>query len=277
MDSVLNSACFSPIDVRKGNHKEIKTGNNSTILFILSGKISLSCVECNHKMLLSDDMLFLPPGTKFKLLAIETSIAVKCEMTKDSISKINQWLAPLSESNTEYEKKCLALPIKYSLKYFLEFFHQSYSLSGFNISELDEWKQNGLFLVLKNSYSIQELTVFFSPVLGKNMDFKEFVYANYKSVRNLQNFADLAKCSLSVFCREFKKNFGESAYQWMLNRKSQFVLQDILNTSIPFQELADRYQFSSQAHFTKFCKQKYNQTPKDLRNNSKASLNNLLH
>ncbi|MBP1631639.1 MAG: transcriptional regulator [Bacteroidetes bacterium] len=277
MDSALNSACFSQIDVRKDNHKEIKTGDSSTILFVLSGKVLVSCVECNHKMFLSDGMLFLPPGTKFNLLAIETSVAVKCEMTKNSISQINQWLALSSENNDEYEKKCLTLPIKYSLKCFLEFFHQSYSLSGFNFSELNEWKQNGLILVLKNSYSMNELAAFFSPILGKNMDFKEFVYANYKSVKNLQEFADLAKCSLSVFCREFKKNFGESAYQWMLERKSQFVLQDIISTSIPFQELADRYQFSSQAHFTKFCKQRYNQTPKDLRSNSKTFTSSLLH
>jgi len=63
----------------------------------------------------------------------------------------------------------------------------------------------------------------------------------------------------------------------MLERKSQFVLQDIISTSIPFQELADRYQFSSQAHFTKFCKQRYNQTPKDLRSNSKTFTSSLLH
>jgi AraC-like DNA-binding protein len=277
MDSALNSACFSQIDVRKDNYKEIKTGDSSTILFVLSGKILVSCVECNHKIHLSDVMLFLPPGTRLKLLAIRTSVIVKCEMTKKSISQINQWLIPLSESNDESEKKCLTLPIKYSLKCFLEFFHQSNSLSGFNVSELNEWKQNGLFLVLKNSYAMKELAAFFSPILGKNMDFKEFVYANYKSVKNLQEFAELAKCSLSVFCREFKKNFGESAYQWMLERKSQFVLQDIISTSIPFQELADRYQFSSQAHFTKFCKQRYNQTPKDLRSNSKTCTSRLLH
>jgi hypothetical protein len=65
MDSALNSACFSQIDVRKDNHKEIKTGDSSTILFVLSGKVLVSCVECNHKMLLSSGMLFLPPGTKF--------------------------------------------------------------------------------------------------------------------------------------------------------------------------------------------------------------------
>ena len=136
---------------------------------------------------------------------------------------------------------------------------------------------DGLFLALKNSYSKKELAAFFSPILGKNIDFKEFVYANYNSVKNLQEFADLAKCSLSVFCREFKKNFGESVYQWILKRKSQYVLQDILSSSIPFQELADKYQFSSQAHFTKFCKQRYNLTPKDLRSSSKTCTSRLLH
>lgn len=277
MNLALNAACFSPIDICKHNYKEIKTGDSSTILFVLSGKVLVSCVECNHKMHLSDVMLFLPPGTKFKLLAIETSVIVKCEMTKNSISQINQWLITLLENYAECEEKCLTLPIKYNLKCFIKLFYQHYSFSGFNNQDFNEWKHDGLFLALKNSYSKKELAAFFSPILGKNIDFKEFVYANYNSVKNLQEFADLAKCSLSVFCREFKKNFGESVYQWILKRKSQYVLQDILSSSIPFQELADKYQFSSQAHFTKFCKQRYNLTPNDLRSSSKTCTSRLLH
>lgn len=275
MDLAFNLACFVYIDVRKDNYIEIKTGDNSAILFVLSGEVLASCTEYNHKIVVSGSMLFLPPGTKCRLLGTETSNIVKYEMTKNSINKISKWLASFSENDTEYGKNCLILPIRYNLKCFFEFFHQHYSLSGFNISELNEWKEDGLFIVLKNSYSMKELAELFSPILGKNMDFKAFVYANFKSVRNLQEFADLAKCSLNVFCREFKMNFEESAYQWMLKRKSQYILQDILSTSVPFQELADKYQFSSQAHFTKFCKQRYNLTPKDLRNNNKNKFEQL--
>ena len=276
MDLALDSANLVFTEVQKDKQIEIETEGNSTVLFVLSGKVSVSCIDCNHGILISDGMQFLPPGTKHKLLARETSLIVKCEMAKSSIKKMNQWLAPLSDIDIEYNKNCLTLPVKHNIKCFLEFFYQYYSLSGLNNPDLNEWKHEGLFLAFKNSYSKKELAAFFSPILGTNMDFKEFIYANYNSVRNLQEFADLSKCSLSVFCREFKKNFGESAYQWMLKRKSQYVLQDILSSSIPFQELADKYQFSSQAHFTKFCKQRYNLTPKDLRS-SKTSLNSYQH
>ncbi len=269
MDLDFSSACFVYLNVQKSNYVEIKTECNSAILFVLSGKVSVSCIDFNHNVLISGGMLFLPPGNQYKLETIESSVFVKCEMAKNSLKKVSPWLSSLSESIGEDEKPCLILPIKYKLKCFLEFFNQYYTSSGFDTPELNDWKEEGLFLVLKNSYSMKELATFFSPILGKDIVFKKFVYANYNSVRNLQEFADLAKCSLSVFCREFKKNFGESAYQWMLKRKSQYVFKDIISTSIPFQELADKYQFSSQAHFTKFCKQRYNLTPKDLRNSSK--------
>lgn len=267
MDLALNSGGFQHLNVQKDKYTEVKTVDNSAILFILSGKMLVSSIDFKHNMTLSEGMLFLPPGNQYELLAVEPSVFVKCEITKNVLKKVSQWLAPLSESNIEEERSRIILPVKYNLKCFLDFFLH-YESCGLNINEICEWKQDGLFLVLKNSYSKKELADFFSPILGEDMDFKEFVYANYDSVKNLQEFADLAKCSLSVFCREFKKNFGESAYQWMLKRKSQFVLRDILSTSIPFQELADKYQFSSQAHFTKFCKQWYNLTPRDLRSSS---------
>ncbi|BEG99050.1 transcriptional regulator [Bacteroides sedimenti] len=253
------------MSLKKDEHAEIKTADNSAILFVLSGKVSLSCIDFKNKI--SEEMLFLAPGSKYELSTEEETELVKCEIVKNVLTKISQWLSPISENQVEEDEVYLTLPVKYNLKKFLEFFQQYYS-SGLNTSEIVEWKQEGLFLLLKNSYSKRELTGFFKTILGENMDFKEFVYANYYSVKNLQEFADLAKCSLSVFCRDFKKNFGESAYQWMLKRKSQYVLRDILSTSIPFQELADKYQFSSQAHFTKFCKQRYNLTPRELRSSN---------
>ncbi|WP_353334254.1 helix-turn-helix transcriptional regulator [Bacteroides sedimenti] len=265
MNLAFNTACFQRMSLKKDEHAEIKTADNSAILFVLSGKVSLSCIDFKNKI--SEEMLFLAPGSKYELSTEEETELVKCEIVKNVLTKISQWLSPISENQVEEDEVYLTLPVKYNLKKFLEFFQQYYS-SGLNTSEIVEWKQEGLFLLLKNSYSKRELTGFFKTILGENMDFKEFVYANYYSVKNLQEFADLAKCSLSVFCRDFKKNFGESAYQWMLKRKSQYVLRDILSTSIPFQELADKYQFSSQAHFTKFCKQRYNLTPRELRSSN---------
>ncbi len=266
MNLIFDSSYFISFNVQKDSPIDIKMQDDSVILFILSGKVSISCIEFIHKILISGDMVFLPPSALYKLLSIEDAVVMKCKITRNTRILMTRWLRSLSGYIESNEKHHSILPIKYNVMHFLEIFNSDHAPSGFNTSEMNEWKCKGLILLLKSSYSQKELITFFSPILGGNIDFKEFVYANSSSVNNLQEFADLAKCSLSMFCREFKKNFGEPAYQWILKRKSELVLEDILSTSIPFQELADKYQFSSQAHFTKFCKQRYNQTPKELRN-----------
>lgn len=274
MDVTFSSAPIVHRNVQENNLIEINMRDNSVILFVLSGRVSVSGIDFEQKIILSNEMLFLSPGIHYEVLAMDSSILAKYEFNRNVLMKMGQFLTPFIEEKHFDNQLKVTLPIKYSLMRFLEFFRQC----DLNKQDLNEWCHDGLLLMLKNSYSKMELAALFFPVLGENMNFKEFVYANYNSVRSLQEFADLAKCSLSVFCREFKSNFGESAYQWILKRKSKYVLRDIISTSIPFQELADKYQFSSQAHFTKFCKQRYNMTPKDLRSNSRnCSFQNLAH
>ncbi len=274
MNLVFSSTPIVHKSVKKDNSIEFKMGDNSSILFVLSGKVSVSGVDFEQNMILSEEMLFLSPGIQCEVLALDCSALIIYEINANVLMRMGQFLTSFIEENHIDNQSKVILPIKYSLMRFLEFFR----MSDLNKPELNSWCHDGLFLLLKNSYSKKDLADLFFSVLGKNMNFKEFVYANYNSVRNLQEFAGLAKCSLSAFCREFKENFGESAYQWILKRKSKYVLQDIISTTIPFQELADKYKFSSQAHFTKFCKQWYNMTPKDLRSNSgNCCFQNLVH
>lgn len=259
-------ASFVHYSLQKDSVIEKQMPKGSLILFVLSGRLTVSSGEYINKVIVAGDMIFLPPSPKYKLFALETSVLMNCEITPKTRTNAHKWFETLSGIYKEDNSKFTILPIKYNVRQFIEVFKYNLKNAGIDSPEIQEWKQEGLLLLLKSSYSIKELADFFSPILGYNMEFKEFVYTNCSSVNSLNEFAALAKCSLSVFCREFKKSFGESAYQWLLKRKSQFVLQDIINTSIPFQELADKYGFSSQSHFTKFCKQRYNDTPKNIRN-----------
>ncbi len=273
MDIISNLECSAPNRLSKGSQYKIETGECAAILFVLSGTASIFSIDYHLNYLeIKNGILLLPRCSQYRIEALETVTFFKCDMTLNFIQNVNQWLIQVYGNSLTEKKQNYKLPLKQKVRHLLDFFFQSDTTLESNRAQFNEWKQNGLFLIMKDSYSVQELSAFFSEIKNQDMEFKEFVYSNYRNVRSVMEFADLAKCSLSVFCREFKKHFGESAYQWMLKRKSQYVLQDILQTSIPFQELADKYQFSSQAHFTKFCKQRYNLTPKDLRNGNKSNL-----
>ena len=273
MDIISNLECSAPIRLPKGGQNKIETGECAAILFVLSGTASIFSKDYHLNYLeIKNGILLLPRCSQYRIEALETVTFFKCDMTLNFIQNVNQWLIQVSGNSLIEKQQNYKLPLKQKVRHLIDFYFQCDTTLDSNRAQFNEWKQNGLFLIMKDSYSVQELSTFFSEIKNQDMEFKEFVYSNFRNVRSVIEFADLAKCSLSVFCREFKKHFGESAYQWMLNRKSQYVLRDILQTSIPFQELADKYQFSSQAHFTKFCKQRYNLTPKDLRNGNKSNL-----
>lgn len=273
MEIISNLECSAPNRLSKGSQYKIETGECAAIFFVLSGTASIFSIDYHLNYLeIKNGILLLPRCSQYRIEALETVTFFKCDMTLNFIQNVNQWLIQVYGNSLTEKKQNYKLPLKQKVRHLLDFFFQSDTTLESNRAQFNEWKQNGLFLIMKDSYSVQELSTFFSEIKNQDIEFKEFVFSNYRNVRSVMEFADLAKCSLSVFCREFKKHFGESAYQWMLKRKSQYVLEDILQTSIPFQELADKYQFSSQAHFTKFCKQRYNLTPKDLRNGNKDNL-----
>lgn len=273
MEIISNLECSAPNRLSKGSQYKIETGECAAILFVLSGTASIFSIDYHLNYLeIKNGILLLPRCSQYRIEALETVTFFKCDMTLNFIQNVNQWLIQVYGNSLTEKKQNYKLPLKQKVRHLLDFFFQSDTTLESNRAQFNEWKLNGLFLIMKDSYSVQELSTFFSEIKNQDIEFKEFVFSNYRKVRSVMEFADLAKCSLSVFCREFKKHFGESAYQWMLKRKSQYVLEDILQTSIPFQELADKYQFSSQAHFTKFCKQRYNLTPKDLRNGNKDNL-----
>ena len=121
-------------------------------------------------------------------------------------------------------------------------------------------------------YTKEQLAAFFHPILSRDTDFNNFVLSNYRSVANVEEFARLAHISLSAFNRKFKKYFNEPAYQWMLHRKTEGVLDDIRSTNKSFLTISLDWNFSSQAHLTKFTKQQCGLSPSQIREQAAHNL-----
>jgi AraC-like DNA-binding protein len=147
-----------------------------------------------------------------------------------------------------------------------------YLNDGINHPTLNEIKEKELFLILFSYYSNSELLTLFYPLLGSNISFKSFVMQNYNRVSSVQQFADLANCSLSTFKRRFHENFGVSVYQWMLDQKSKHILHALTLENISFADIIFEYGFSSASHFCSFCKHKFGASPKALREQLRQEL-----
>ena len=92
----------------------------------------------------------------------------------------------------------------------------------------------------------------------------------YRKVRSIKELAERANLSLSTFNRRFQEAFQKSPQEWMTVRKTEDILKELVMTSLPFLEIAEKYNFSSVSYLTAFCKKHFGKTPAELRKNGIA-------
>lgn len=177
---------------------------------------------------------------------------------------------------TAFKYQFTLLPIRPRLQEYLDYLRHCLE-DGLGCIHFHELKMQELFLLLRVYYTKEELATFFYPLIGKNRDFKDFVYEHYLHVNNLSEFAALANTSIDTFKRRFKEAFGEPAYKWMTQRKAEHIYRDLTLTTKTIGEIAEEYRFSSIPYLTTFCKQHLGKTPQQLRNEAGKARDTHLH
>lgn len=124
---------------------------------------------------------------------------------------------------------------------------------------------------MKNYLSIVLLFVCGYLSLDKDYLFSDFIYSNYRKVRNVQELADLSFYSLSGFEKKFRRTFGISASKWLKQKLSMEILYEITKTSKQFKEISLDLGFSSPSHFNNFCKSLLGKTPREIRKNQRIN------
>jgi len=83
---------------------------------------------------------------------------------------------------------------------------------------------------------------------------KRFIDKKVDSKLNLDEVAEYANISVSFLCREFKKAFGVTPYNYILNAKVELAKTMLLETTEPVHKICDRFNFADIAHFSKAFK-----------------------
>lgn len=247
------------------------SSHEDTLIFIFSGKIVVAYNEHPVATITDQQICLIPKGCSYTLEFTEDTTALyyffdgpKDRDDRDRLEKIY-----LANDHFEYHfAPVTCKPTLYGMVSQLVI----YLNDGINHPSLNEIKEKELFLILFSYYSNSELLTLFYPLLGSNISFKSFVMQNYNRVSSVQEFADLANCSLSTFKRRFHENFGVSVYQWMLDQKSKHILHALTLENISFADIIFEYGFSSASHFCSFCKHKFGASPKALREQLRQEL-----
>ena len=243
---------------------------HSQIVFLLKGKINFSYEYKVDNVLDAGTFLMFPIGYEHLMNVVEDSDIIIVNMHNE-INFCNHFpLEILYELNKNVESENSTYPLKINevISNYLDTVVQSIS-DGLKCAYFHELKQKELLFYLRAYYPKKDLATFFAPILNNDIRFSRLIYRNYESAKSIENLAALTNYSVSGFKKRFLKVFGIPPRSWIEKEKSKKIYYEINCTQKSFKEISIEYDFSSTAHFDKFCKRVYGMSPGVLRENSK--------
>lgn len=121
-------------------------------------------------------------------------------------------------------------------------------------------------------YSKRELASFFYMVIGRSQGFRNMVLNNYKKCKTVKELASVCGISISSFKRQFAAEFGETPTGWMQKQLVREIKYKLSITDLPLGSIVYELNFSSLAHFSRFCKRCLGCSPKEWREQMKNNL-----
>lgn len=100
------------------------------------------------------------------------------------------------------------------------------------------------------------------PRASKSKKFEDSVLKNYMSAKNVNELAQMCRYDcVRTFTRHFKKSFGETPYQWMLDRKMEEIQSLVLNSDMTITEISKMYEFKNVSHLVNAYSKRFGVSP----------------
>ena len=100
------------------------------------------------------------------------------------------------------------------------------------------------------------------PRSSGSKKFEDSVMKNFMSAKNVNELAQMCRYDcVRTFTRHFKKSFGQTPYQWMLDRKMEEIQSLVLNSDMTITEIARMYEFKNVSHLVNAYSKRYGVSP----------------
>ena len=235
------------------------------VLFVTEGEFRISYDFFLDQRVTLGEMLLLHPGVQFKARTTEGVTLLILRL--DDMVRLCDRLALSDLMKGESAPAAYGLPLlpmKPVIRSFVSLLSETSAVGG-HCRQFQELKLREYLFLLRNYYSRRELSLFFRPVLNRDMNFAAFILDNYRRVKTVNEFAALYSCSISSFDKKFRRAFGTSAYRWMKSRRVDLIYHEINTTGKTFRTIAEEQGFLSLSQFTDFCKKHLGEPPSRIR------------
>lgn len=242
---------------------------DSKIIFVKVGSIQISYQKVNDITVNAGKFILLPPVCHL-FAEVEEDVEFVIFRINSTMQLCQTFsIGNLYDKNYEKRNEVAVLDINERIDAFLDLTSKAIG-DGLKCTKFYNIKIEELLYYLRIYYPTKDLTDFFSPILSGDSAFANFVFQNYRKVKTAQEFSDLYGYSQSSFEKQFKKVFGTSVYQWMINQRGKEIYHKLVCSDKGLTEIADEYNFSSASQFCDFCKQHLGASPSKIRRSKKG-------
>lgn len=136
-----------------------------------------------------------------------------------------------------------------------------------NVEQILEPKlQELLALIGQTSSGVGFLNNFYKSTLGRKRDIRQFMKDNYLKNLKVDDYATLTGHSKSTFTREFKKLYGATPHQWLIEQRLIKAHNILTENSSSVLQTALAVGYENVSHFATAYKNKYKQSPSQTKN-----------
>lgn len=254
---------FKYLEFDKNTEFEEDNTSKNYLLFFLKGGFTITCNQFHNRPFHAGEMVLIPRSSRLKGTGETGSslLSMFFDMPENSCDKLI--LQSLSGICDHIEYDFAPTGIHYPLTPFLEVLTHCIR-NGMNCAHLHTLMQREFFFLLRGFYEKREIAALLHPIIGKEMDFKDFVMRNHTRVDNIEQLISLSNLGRSRFFSKFNEVFGMTAKQWMLKQKNRRILEKMTEPRVCIKDAVEELGFDSQSNFNRHCKLYFGCTAKQL-------------
>lgn len=268
----LSLRIFSPVQPTGFKYQEFKEGDvfstdnkdYNHILFILEGELKISCNEFINRQIHEKEFILIPISADVACKALSSLRVVWFSFDMFINHFDNDYLKDLiaicEQTNYMFTKLSFCESVDNFIHHLLMYIQQK-----MDKKMLQEIKQMELLVILRSFYSMQDIAAFFHPLVGKSYHFRLHIMRSYRKENHVDGLAKCIGLEKRSFSRQFKEEFNESPYQWLLNQKAKHIRFSLAESDKSLEDIRKEHGFKFAGHFTRFCKEQFNCTPVKLR------------
>lgn len=234
------------------------------LIFILEGEVEVISAEGGKRRVMGGEFCFIPALSAYEIQVRIPGRYIYMSFLYNNIKlcekyMLERYLDEVEEVAGEFR----VLPVRHPLNLFLELM-DIYLKAGVNCRHLHSIKEKELFIILRTSYTKQEIVSLFHEIIGAGMDFKSAVLLHAEHVTGRNELAQAMGMSVTDLARKFRERFGEPVYSWLLKQKKERILCRLTQPGSSIKEIVCEFDFSSAASFNRYCKKNFGDSPREL-------------